>query len=143
MTASLSYETLLNDLVGAVKASPGCLGVETARTESGKIVIFGWFRDRRAVLDWYEGAYHRELQRRFFPGLTPRPPLRDVPVGGGPIMVVASLTLGPRPGFAESTLPITQIAIELYRPVTGGIFLGSRFAPDTVEVGDIRDVGGP
>ena len=32
------------DLVGPLKATPGCLGVETARTASGKMVIFAWFR---------------------------------------------------------------------------------------------------
>lgn len=142
MTTVPAYEALLNDLAGAVKASPGCLGVETARTEGGKLVIFAWFRDRQAVLEWYHGAYHREIQRRFFPRLTQRPPLRAVPEDDrGPIMAIASLTLGAAPGFTESTLPISQIAIELYRPVTGGIFLGSRFAPDGVEAGDIRDLG--
>lgn len=33
------------DLVAALKKSPGCLGVETARTASGKAVIFAWFED--------------------------------------------------------------------------------------------------
>jgi hypothetical protein len=31
------------DLVGGLKATPGVLGVDTARTTSGKMVIFAWF----------------------------------------------------------------------------------------------------
>ena len=40
------------DLVAGLKATPGCLGVETARTTSGKAVIFAWFENKRAVLRW-------------------------------------------------------------------------------------------
>ena len=40
------------DLVGALKAVPGCLGVETARTATGKQVIFAWFENKKALLDW-------------------------------------------------------------------------------------------
>ena len=39
----------------------------------------------------------------------------------------------------ESTLPISQISIELYKPVTGGIFLGSRFAPESLKVPNMID----
>ena len=33
----------LPDLVGMLKATPGCLGVDAARTLNGKQVIFAWF----------------------------------------------------------------------------------------------------
>ena len=49
------------DLVGGLKATPGCLGVETARTDSGKQVIFAWFEDKKAVLKWYHSDVHREV----------------------------------------------------------------------------------
>ena len=42
----------LPDLVGALKGTKGCLGVETAKTSSGKNVIFAWFEDKQAVLRW-------------------------------------------------------------------------------------------
>src|SRR5262245_39549935 len=42
------------DLVKGLKETPGCLGVETARTSSGKNVIFAWFEGKEAVIDWYE-----------------------------------------------------------------------------------------
>src|SRR5262245_51088535 len=35
------------DLGGALKATPGCLGVESARTSSGKQVIFAWFENKK------------------------------------------------------------------------------------------------
>ena len=41
------------DLVGALKATPGVFGVETARTQSGKQVIFAWFENKKAALTWY------------------------------------------------------------------------------------------
>jgi len=56
------------DLVGALKATPGCLGVETARTSSGKQVIFAWFENKKAVLNWYYSDTHRSVQKMFAPG---------------------------------------------------------------------------
>src|SRR6185312_1006643 len=51
------------DLVGPLKATPGCLGVETARTASGKMVIFAWFEDKRAVMRWYTSEMHQQLMK--------------------------------------------------------------------------------
>src|SRR2546425_9187681 len=36
------------DLVGGLKAAPGCLGVDTARALSGQHGLFPWFRDQEA-----------------------------------------------------------------------------------------------
>src|SRR5262245_28124662 len=55
------------NLVADLKASPGCLGVEVARTESGKQVIFAWFEDKEALLKWYHSDTHRALMKDFFP----------------------------------------------------------------------------
>ena len=66
------------DLVGALKASPGCLGVETARTGSGKEVIFAWT----------DG----ELRPRGAPELrepTPAGPRARRPLGSRAVRVVA------------------------------------------------------
>src|SRR5262245_64469056 len=82
------------DLVGALKASPGCLGVETARTDSGKQVIFAWFEDKKAALAWYNNDTHRELMKQFFPkAKRTYKPLADVPDDCGPILAIASVTL--------------------------------------------------
>src|SRR5262245_1702698 len=44
-----------DELIAALKSSPGCLGVENGQMISGKVSIFAWFEDKKAVLDWYYG----------------------------------------------------------------------------------------
>jgi hypothetical protein len=128
------------DLVAGLKATPGCLGVETARTESGKNVIFAWFEDKKAALKWYYSGMHQGAMKGFFPGHKADTPLKNVPDESGPILAIASITMSDKPLYKESTLPISQIAIELYQPVSGGIFLGGRFAPDSLKVPGMRDI---
>jgi hypothetical protein len=128
------------DLVAALKASPGCLGVETARTDSGKSVIFAWFEDKKAALKWYHSDTHQKLIRQFFPdrGERDRKPLADVPDDGGPIMVVASVTPADKP-TKENPRPFKQIAIEIYQPLGGGLALGRRFAPKELKLPPRKD----
>jgi quinol monooxygenase YgiN len=80
------------DLVTGLKETPGCLGVETARTQSGKNVIFAWFEDRAAVIRWYRSDMHRAAMQKFFPNAERRPPLETVPDDSGPLMVIASVS---------------------------------------------------
>ena len=116
------------DLVGAIKASPGCLGVETAKTSSGKEVIFAWFEDKKAVLKWYHSDTHKGLMKSFFPGgERPGAPLADIPDDSGPILTIASITLTGKP--TKDSLPFKQIAIEMYQPLSGGVAIGGKFAP--------------
>ena len=61
----------------------------------------------------------------------------------GPIMAIASITMSDAAQLKESKMPISQIAIELYRPLSGGIYLGGRFAPDGVKVRGMQNVGPP
>jgi hypothetical protein len=129
----------LPDLVAALKASPGCLGVDTAATTSGKQVIFAWFEDKKAVLKWYYGDVHKQVMKELTPGITNPNPLKHVAEDSGPIMVLASVTLAKEGKFKQVKLPITQIAIELYQPLPGGAFLGGRFAPASVKVPHLRD----
>ena len=129
----------LPDLVAALKATPGCLGVETAKTGSGKQVIFAWFEDKKAVLKWYHSDMHQHVMKQFFPDREYSKPLKEVPDDSGPIMVIASITFTDKSRFKETSLPISQISIELYKPVGGGIFLGGRFAPEGLKVPKMRD----
>ena len=130
----------LPDLVGGLKATPGCIGVETARTSSGKNVIFAWFEDKTAVLRWYYNEMHQGVLKSFVKDYKPHKPLEAVPDDVGPIMAVASLTMADKSHFEGVSLPISQISIELYKPVTGGIFLGHRFAPDSLKIPGMRDL---
>ena len=49
------------------------------------------------------------------------------------------LTISDKPQIEGTTMPISQISIELYKPVTGGIFFGSRFAPEGLKVKGMKD----
>jgi hypothetical protein len=131
----------LPDLVAALKASPGCLGVETARTASGKSVIFAWFQDKKAALAWYHSDTHRRVMRQFLPD-APRSgkPLADVPDDSGPIMAIASVTPNDKP-TKDNPSPFKQIAIELYQPLNGGLAIGGRFAPEAMKVPPRKDKG--
>jgi len=128
------------DLVGALKATPGCVGVEVARTGSGKQVIFAWFEDKKAALNWYYSDTHQAVMKRFFPQAVAvkRTPLANVP-DDGPVLAIASLTMADKAASEVTTLPVSQIAIELYAPLPGGIALGGRFAPSAIKVPGLRE----
>ena len=127
------------DLVAGLKATPGCIGVETATTGGGKNVIFAWFENKDAVLKWYYSDMHQAAMKKFFPNRRHFPPLQGVE-GDGPIMAIASVTIADQAQFEATKLPISQIAIELYQPASGGIFLGGRFAPEGLKVPGMRTV---
>jgi hypothetical protein len=127
------------DLVGGLKAVPGCLGVETAQTASGKRVIFAWFEDKKAVLRWYDSDMHQGAMKMLLGDRKPDTPLQGVPDDIGPVLVIASLTMSDKALYDGVSMPISQISIELYKPVTGGIFLGSRFAPASLKISGMKD----
>ena len=126
------------DLVAGLKATAGCLGVETARTASGKMVIFAWFEDKKAVMRWYNSEMHQQVMRMAGPPDPNHVPLAGIADDNGPILAIASLTLSNQPPKG-SPLPVSQIAIELYQPLPGGVFVGGRFAPNSVKVPGMRD----
>ena len=134
-----NYMELGKDMMKALKESPGCLGVEVAVTVSGKNVIFAWFKDKKACLAWYYSDAHRKMMTTFFPDQTFRKPLRDVPDDCGPIMAIASITFSAKPKFDGTTLPFSQISIELYAPLKGGLSAGGSFAPPALKVPSIKN----
>jgi hypothetical protein len=58
------------------------------------------------------------------------------------VLAIASLTLNGAPG-PENPIPVSQIAIELYRPLPGGLAAGGRFAPSAMKVPGLVDVPMP
>ena len=139
-TFALSAQTQpLPDLAGGLKATPGCLGVETARTGTGKLVIFAWFEDKKAVLRWYDSEMHKQVMKMAGPPDQSYVPLAGIADDSGPILAVTSLTMADTAASKNLPLPFSQIAIELYQPLPGGIFFGARFAPNTVKVPGLRD----
>ena len=131
----------LPDLIGMLKATPGVLGVDAAQTMSGKQVIFAWFENKKAALNWYYSEGHQKLVKTFASGGNPgRTPMADVPDDGNPILAVASITLSKQPQVSGVQLPVSQIAIELYAPLPGGLAAGGRFAPSSVKVKGLVEV---
>ena len=132
----------LPDLVGALKATPGVLGVDAGQMLSGKQVIFAWFENKQAALNWYNSDVHRKLMNGFSSGpRRPDGPLAGVKDDSGPILAIASLTID-RAAMQSGDLraATSQIAIELYAPLPGGLAAGGRFAPSTVKVPGLVDV---
>ena len=132
----------LPDLVGALKATPGVLGVDAAQTLSGKQVIFAWFENKQAVMNWYTSPVHRNLMNSFSSGgRRPDGPLAGIKDDSGPILCIASLTID-RAAMQSGDLKAatTQIAIELYAPLPGGLAAGGRFAPSSVKVPGLLEV---
>jgi hypothetical protein len=129
------------DLVSGLRAIEGNLGVETAQTASGKQVIFAWFKDKESVLRWYHSEMHQNAQDMFFPNRPEHEPLAHVPDDVGPILAIASITPADSAHLTATSLPISQIAIELYAPLPGGLSLGGTFAPAALEVPHMMELG--
>jgi len=120
---------LFGELVGELKKTEGCLGVELVSTASGKQAIFAWFDDRAAVVRFYESRTHREAMDRFFPDRPPHRPLAEIPDGTGPILAIASITPQATPNPELGGIPVSQISVELLTPLPGGLDFGGTFAP--------------
>lgn len=125
-------------LIEALQKSPGCLGVERAITVSRKNVIFAWFKDKKSAVAWYNSEYHRKVMAKSFPKVAGGEPLKDVADDVGPIMAIASITLSGKAQVEGTKLPISQIAIELYTPLKGGLSYGGTFAPKGVKAKGVK-----
>src|SRR5205814_10064385 len=104
------------NVVGALKASPGVLGVETGQTASGRQVIFAWFEGKKALVDWYHSDVHQRAMKSVFPNTTfDRQPLPELPEDTGTILAIVSVK------FSEATedphSAISSIGIDHSSPV--------------------------
>jgi hypothetical protein len=134
-------------LARAVLASPGALGIETGRTVKGRLVIFAWFENKKALVDWYQSDFHTKAVKWAFPNQTfDREPLPNTPENSGQILALVTMKFAdqPPPGAATAGTPsrpaIESIGIELYTPVPGGVAVGGRFAPKSVKVPALREI---
>lgn len=128
-------------LIKAAKESPGCLGVETGRTNSGTLVIFAWFESKKAIVDWYRSDFHQRAMKTAFPDLTiNREPLPDIPDDSGFILALVTLKLSNAQPTEAAPVPIQAIGIELYTPLPDGVAVGGRFAPSAVKVPGLREI---
>lgn len=125
------------DVLDSLKQTPGCLGAEMARTANGTILLFAWFENKQGLLTWYNSEAHRQRMKTYF-GLEPSHPVNGVPDNGAPILAIASFTVADKAHFTETGLPLSQLAIEFYQPLSGGIAAGGRFAPKAMQVPNLR-----
>ena len=129
------------NVVGALRATPGCLGVETAQTPGGKRVIFAWFESKKALVGWYHSEAHQKAMKTVFPNQTfDREPLPELAEDSGPILAIVSVKFADAPGTDASPPPISSIGIELYGPLPGGVAVGGRFAPAALAVRGLREI---
>ena len=124
------------DLGKGLLATPGCLGVQSFAVNNGKtFVISAWFKNRKALEAWYYSKMHQDAMAKFFPGMrSDRKPFSQFKDPSAPIMVIASVTPGDKPIGHGSNLAVSQIAIEGYTPIPGGLALGGTFAPQSLQV---------
>ncbi len=127
-------------LMKGLRETPGCLGVDAGRMQSGKNVIFAWFENKAAAMAWYRSPVHQGAMQSVFPDFedagTPMEGIAD----DVPIMAIASVTPGPPPDGSPAAAPIAQISIELYTPMKGGIYIGGTFAPESLKVPGMKDI---
>ena len=132
------------NVVNALRAAPGCLGVETGQTSSGKRVIFAWFEDKKALVDWYRSDVHQKAMKTVFPNQAfDRQPLPDLAEDSGPILAIVSVKFVAPPRPDAPPPPISSIGIELYGPLPGGVAVGGRFAPAALKVRGLREIAQP
>ena len=139
--AAQSPSTGFPNVVNALKAAPGCLGVETGRTSSGRRVIFAWFESKKALVDWYHSDVHQRAMRSVFPGqVFDRQPLPELADDSGPILTIVSVKFADTPAPEATSPRIAAIGIELYGPLPGGVAVGGRFAPEALKVRGLREI---
>lgn len=124
--------TLGQELIAGLNTSPGCLGAEAASFSSGKLVIFGWFEDKKTALAWHDSEVHRRVSKRFSGGRKmDRPPLEHI-APDVPLMVIASVKMDPP---TQDAPPRMMFGIEVYQPLPGGFsFQGGAFSPEGFQV---------
>jgi hypothetical protein len=126
-------------IVEGLKNSPGCVGVDSATTQSGRNVIFAWFENKAAAMAWYNSPTHAFMRKSFVdPTGLEREPMAGVP-DDVPILTIASLKFIAQdspdrlPGLR---IPLSEIAIEMYTTLPGGIRYGGGFTPQAIPVQD-------
>lgn len=128
-------------LVSGLKATDGCILVDTGKTQSGRNCIFAWFESKEAVMRWYYSDTHQGAMRALMGG-TPgeaHVPMKSVPDDVGPVLVIASLVPSAERSVKQVNMPISAISIELYKPLPAGAFIGSSFGPPEIYGGAIHE----
>lgn len=105
-------------------------------------MIFAWFEDKKAIVDWYKSDFHQRAMKAAFPNRTSgREPLPDVRSGKRRSYPRArQLEAFRRTADCSDAGLMQQIGIELYTPLPDGVVVGGRFAPAAVKVPGLREI---
>ena len=103
------------NFVQALRSIDGVVKAEFARMDTGMNCVFAWFEDKDAALRWYYSEVHQNMLDAYYPDRIEREPLFKVPDDVGPMMGLACITISKETGIIE------QIAIEVYKPLHGGL----------------------
>ncbi|WP_309721444.1 hypothetical protein [Armatimonas sp.] len=118
----------LDFFVSAMKSSPGCLGLENAKVQGGRLALFGWFDSAANADAFINGPICQGMRQ--MAKIPDTAVVKSTPVKG-PVLVIASFTPSKDP---KDAMGLGQLALERMTPVTGGFAYGGRFAPETVKV---------
>jgi hypothetical protein len=144
--AKQTMNSMGQKILDGLRATPGCLGADAAQTQSGRNVIFAWFENKAAAMAWYNSPTHSFMRMAMTVdgGGDGREPMASVP-DNVPIMTIASLKMikdgdgqQPLPGMR---MPVSEIAIELYTPLPGGLRYAGGFSPEGLKVEGRMDLG--
>ena len=124
------------DLRKGLLETPGCLGVQQFAVNNNKtFVISAWFENRKAMEAWYYSKMHQDAMTTFFPGMGKgKKPFAAFTDEKASLLVIASVTPGQKEVGSGSKLAVSQIAIEGYTPIPGGLAFGGTFAPEKLQV---------
>ncbi|MDX2197367.1 MAG: hypothetical protein SF069_00170 [Phycisphaerae bacterium] len=130
-------------LVKGLEESPGCLGVERARTVSGKFVIFAWFENKKAAMAWYNNPVHVGMMGAMAGGGTPGyVPMKHISDDCGPLLAVASL-VPPAPAADGAAPSGPSLAIEVYESKSAAIVTDSKARFSPTKVGELFEARTP
>lgn len=118
----------LDFFVSAMKSAPGCLGLENAKVQGGRLALFGWFESAASADAFIQGPVCQGMRQ--LAKIPETAVVKPTPVKG-PVLVIASFTPSKNP---QEPMGLAQLALERMTPVTGGFAYGGRFAPETVKV---------
>lgn len=130
-------------LMKALKETKGCLGVDAAETQSRRNTIIAWFKDVESVKDWYHHEVHRRMVAMAGADPDEHEPLEHVKGYKGPVMVLATITpTSPKDRIPGIPIPVSQISVELFRPLPGGAHVNGRLSPKTFKVPHMNNLSG-
>jgi hypothetical protein len=127
-------------LVNGLKNTDGCLKVITAETSVGTSTIIAWFENKDAVERWYYSNTHERMMRMIGANPEFRDPMEHVEDAESPVMVMASITPAKGESVIPGPMPVSQISIELYRPLDAGASVNGRLMPKEIKLEHFREL---